>query len=192
MHSFRQSRTRILFEVFCALAISASCVGAWMQTGASALLSAAAVSALYGLVHAFDMVGRRTAVAVEPQRIDFATDDQGDLLASRKCRRAAGGGRKAAGYGQGHRAGGTRRGSPKKRKSPGQGSPQGRRPPRQRPQGRGGDPVAPLEEAKIASIHPEVAERRFAHRSRRGGAAAYRGTVRAGSIRQDAAPGVWT
>jgi hypothetical protein len=81
MHSFRPSRSRILFEVFCALAMSACCVGAWMQTGAWALLPAAVVAALFGLVHAFDMVGRRAAVAVEPQRIDFAADDQGDLLA---------------------------------------------------------------------------------------------------------------
>lgn len=81
MHSFRHSRTRILFEVFCALAISASFVGAWMQTGALALLPAAAVSALYGLIHAFDLIGRSAAVAVEPQRIDFATDDRADLPA---------------------------------------------------------------------------------------------------------------
>jgi hypothetical protein len=55
MQSFHQSRGRILFEVFCSLAISASCAGAWMQTGASALLPAASVAALFGLVHAFDM-----------------------------------------------------------------------------------------------------------------------------------------
>ena len=79
MHSSSQSRSRIFFEVFCALAIAASCVGAWMQTGASALLPAAAVAALFGLVHAFDMIGRRETVAVEPQRIDFASGDQCDL-----------------------------------------------------------------------------------------------------------------
>lgn len=81
MHSVRQSRSRILFEVCCALAIAASFVGAWMQTGAWALLPAAGVAALYGLIHAFDMAGRRDVVSVEPQRIDFATDDQCDALA---------------------------------------------------------------------------------------------------------------
>lgn len=79
MHSSSQSRSRIFFEVVCALAISASCVGTWMQTGASALLPAAAVAALFGLVRAFDMTGRREVVAVEPQRIDFASGDQGEV-----------------------------------------------------------------------------------------------------------------
>src|SRR5687768_7222744 len=55
MHSFHRSRGRILFEVACALAISGSCIAAWMQTGASALVPAAAVAALYGLVHLFDL-----------------------------------------------------------------------------------------------------------------------------------------
>jgi hypothetical protein len=73
MHSFQPSRGRILFEVFCALVISASCVGISMQTGAWAMLPAAAVTLLYGLIHAFDMAGHGTA-AVEPQRIDFAAD----------------------------------------------------------------------------------------------------------------------
>lgn len=59
MHSFHHSRGRILFEVFCALAVSASCVGAWMQTGASALLGAAAVAALYGLWHLTDLGARK-------------------------------------------------------------------------------------------------------------------------------------
>jgi len=61
MHSFHHSRGRILFEVLCALAVSVSCVQAWMQTGASALLGAAAVAALYGMVHLFDV--RRQAAA---------------------------------------------------------------------------------------------------------------------------------
>ena len=63
MHSFHQPRGRVLFEVFCALAISASCVGAWMQTGAWALLPAAAVAALYGFVHLFDMDRHKPAIA---------------------------------------------------------------------------------------------------------------------------------
>ena len=74
MQSFHHSRGRILFEVLCALSISASCVGAWMQTNASALLAAASVSALYGLVHLFDMRGRKPAVAAERQQVATATD----------------------------------------------------------------------------------------------------------------------
>ena len=81
MHRFSPSRSRVLFEVFCALAISASLVGAWMQTGASALLPAAAISALYGLIHAFDLAGRGASVVEELPRSDFATDDQRDLPA---------------------------------------------------------------------------------------------------------------
>jgi hypothetical protein len=82
MHSFHRSRGRILFEVLCAFVISASCVGTWMQTGAWAMLPAAFAALLYGLIHAFDMAGSRTAVAIEPQRIDFATDHQDGLPAS--------------------------------------------------------------------------------------------------------------
>jgi hypothetical protein len=63
MQSFHRSRGRILFEVFCAFAIAESCVGAWKQTGAWALLPAAVVAALYGVVHAFDLIGRKPAVA---------------------------------------------------------------------------------------------------------------------------------
>jgi hypothetical protein len=63
MHSFHHSRGRIFFEAFGALAVSASCVGAWMQTGASALLGAAAVAALYGLWHLTDLGARKPQVA---------------------------------------------------------------------------------------------------------------------------------
>ena len=87
MHSFHPSRGRVFFEVLCALVISASLVGAWIQTGATALLPAGSVAALYGLVHLFDMRRPKSAEApksfeaVLPQRIDFATDQQGELLA---------------------------------------------------------------------------------------------------------------
>lgn len=80
MHSFHHSRGRIFFEVLCALGISASCVGAWMQTGASAMLPAAFVAALYGLVHAFDMVRRGPAVATSAETAESLADQQGDLL----------------------------------------------------------------------------------------------------------------
>lgn len=63
MHSIHRSRGRILFEVFCALAVSASFVGAWMQTGASALLGAAAVTALYGLWHLTDLAAPKEQAA---------------------------------------------------------------------------------------------------------------------------------
>ena len=71
MHSFQPSRGRVLFEVLCALTVSASCAAAWMQTGASALLGACGAAALYGLVHLFDMRRPATSEAVEPQRVDF-------------------------------------------------------------------------------------------------------------------------
>ena len=72
MHSFHQSRGRILFEVACALTISASCVGAWMQTYASAFLPAAAAAALYGLVHAFDLVRPKPRLAADPPTDEIA------------------------------------------------------------------------------------------------------------------------
>jgi len=73
MHSFHHSRGRIFFEVLCALGISASFVGAWTQTGASALLPAAAVALLYGLVHMFDMFRRRPA-APKPEAVEVAAE----------------------------------------------------------------------------------------------------------------------
>jgi hypothetical protein len=62
MHSYQHSRGRILFEVACAFGISASCLWAWQQTYATAMVPAAAIAALYGLVHAFDMFRRRPPV----------------------------------------------------------------------------------------------------------------------------------
>jgi len=79
MHSIRPSRGRILFEVLCALTVSASCAGAWLQTGASALLPAAVVALLYGMVHVFDMRRPTPVEVVEPQRIDFKAETESDL-----------------------------------------------------------------------------------------------------------------
>jgi hypothetical protein len=79
MHSFHRSRGKIFFEVACAFGISASFVGAWMQTYAPAFLPAAAIAALYGLVHAFDMVQRRGAADPIVEPVETATD-QGDLM----------------------------------------------------------------------------------------------------------------
>ncbi|MGH6705773.1 MAG: hypothetical protein ACREB1_03085 [Sphingomicrobium sp.] len=52
-----------------------------MQTGASALFVASSVVALFGLVHAFDLVRRKPAVAVEPQHIAFQPEAEIDLPA---------------------------------------------------------------------------------------------------------------
>jgi hypothetical protein len=81
MHSFHPSRGRILFDFLCALGIVASGVGAWKQTGATALLAAAAVAGLYGFVRLFDLVRRDPVTAEQPQRIDFVTGQQVDLSA---------------------------------------------------------------------------------------------------------------
>ena len=74
MHSFHQSRGRIVFDAFCALAIAASFAVAWMQTGASAILPAAGVSALYALVRLFDMRRPRSTVAIEPRPVELAEE----------------------------------------------------------------------------------------------------------------------
>ncbi len=73
MHSLHHSRGRILFEVACAFGIAASCVWAWQQTYATAMLPAAGIAGLYGLVHFFDMFRRRPAVA-EPVVVHPAAD----------------------------------------------------------------------------------------------------------------------
>lgn len=77
MHCIQHSRGRILFEVVCAFTISASCVGAWMQTGASALLPASFAVAVYGLWRLTDLAVRRPAVAGDAAA-EF--DGHGDLL----------------------------------------------------------------------------------------------------------------
>lgn len=81
MQSFHRSRVRIFFEVLCVFALAASFAGAWMQVGASALLAAASVAGLYGLVHAVDLFRRNPAVAVEPQRIELPSEVQTDFPA---------------------------------------------------------------------------------------------------------------
>jgi hypothetical protein len=63
MHSFHHSRGRILFEVFCALVVAGSFLGAWQQTGASAFLPAALASGLWGLWHLTDLRQPRPAMA---------------------------------------------------------------------------------------------------------------------------------
>ncbi len=73
-----QSRAQTLFEAFCALAISASFAGAWMQTGASALLAAAAVAALFGIIHAFDGGSSHPVEVPSPESRALAPLDQGN------------------------------------------------------------------------------------------------------------------
>ena len=74
MHSLHHSRGRILFEVACAFGIAASCVEAWMQTYATAMLAVAAIAALYGLVHAFDMLRRNPKADESVGAAELATD----------------------------------------------------------------------------------------------------------------------
>jgi hypothetical protein len=80
MLSFHHSRGRILFDAFCAFAISATFMGAWMDLGTLAFLPAAAVSGLYGLVRLFDLRGRRPVAAVGFADAAAAEEIQGDLL----------------------------------------------------------------------------------------------------------------
>lgn len=84
MHSFQPSRGRIFFEVLCAVGIAASCGGAWLQTGASALLAAASIATLYSLVRFFDLFRRDPTVEVEPQRIEFEPPVSIDSLPARQ------------------------------------------------------------------------------------------------------------
>lgn len=82
MHRFQPSRGRILLEVFCALAVVASMVGAWQQTQASALLTAAAAAGLLAMVRLFDLGRREPAGAEEPQRVEFEPEIQVEVPAA--------------------------------------------------------------------------------------------------------------
>jgi len=79
LHSTHHSRVRILFDFFCVLVVVASCMGAWMQTGATALIGAAAGAGLYGLVRLFDLRWPQPTEVVEPQRIEFEPEAKNDL-----------------------------------------------------------------------------------------------------------------
>ena len=74
MHSFHQSRSRIAFEVLCALTVSASCAAAWMQVGATAFLPASVATGLYGLWHLTDM-RRPKAARVALAEPDLLVDE---------------------------------------------------------------------------------------------------------------------
>jgi hypothetical protein len=120
MHSFQPSRGRILFEVLCVFALAASCVAAWQQTGAPALLAAGGVTALYGLVHLFDMRRIKPADMVEAQRIEL--EPEADIIVpiitaeehaavDRAAEQAETAGPVPARSGAGRRTGGSRKGS---------------------------------------------------------------------------------
>ena len=74
MHSFHHSRGRIFFEAACALTISASCAGAWLELGVIAFLPAAAAAGLYGLWHLTDM--RRPGTALAGQMLEGPPADE--------------------------------------------------------------------------------------------------------------------
>jgi hypothetical protein len=77
MHSYQHSRGRILFEVACAFGMSASCAWAWQQTYATAMLPAAGIAALFGLVRALDML-RAAPTAVETVEVPAPAAIQSD------------------------------------------------------------------------------------------------------------------
>ena len=58
MSSFRQSRSRIFFDTVCAFGMSTFCAVAWTQIDATAMLGAAAVAGIYGLMRFTDMFQR--------------------------------------------------------------------------------------------------------------------------------------
>ena len=65
MSSFHQSRGRIFFDSVCAFGMSAFCAVAWTQTYATAMLGAASVAGIYGLMRFTDMF-RRAPAGAEP------------------------------------------------------------------------------------------------------------------------------
>jgi hypothetical protein len=128
MHSFQPSRGRVFFEVLCALGMSASLAGAWQQTHATALLGAAGIAALYGLVHLFDLRRPKSVVAVEPQRVAFAPEAADIVVpivaaeepesAEHHVEQAAVAEPAAPRSGGGRRTGGSRKSSAKRTKTP--------------------------------------------------------------------------
>lgn len=58
MHRHRRARGKILFEALCALLLAASFASAWDQTGSSALLTSAAIMALFATYWSFGLFAR--------------------------------------------------------------------------------------------------------------------------------------
>ncbi len=70
MHSQRRSRWKVLFEALCGLGLAASFAGAWDQTGASAFLASASITALVAIYWAFGLLGRdRSHQAEQPSPV---------------------------------------------------------------------------------------------------------------------------
>src|SRR5689334_25092148 len=69
MSSFHQSRSRIFFDTVCAFGMATFCAVAWMQTYATAMLGAASVAGIYGLMRFTDMF-RRPQVIERPAHIE--------------------------------------------------------------------------------------------------------------------------
>lgn len=81
MHSFHRSRGKVLFELFLLLVLAASLAGAWIETGASALLAAAAATAVYGFAQLLPWRSRHSSAIDAPPDIACASEEQGELLA---------------------------------------------------------------------------------------------------------------
>ena len=62
MSSFHQSRSRIFFDSVCAFGMSTFCAVAWTQTYATAMLGAASVAGIYGLMRFTDMFRRAPVI----------------------------------------------------------------------------------------------------------------------------------
>ena len=73
MSSFHQSRSRIFFDSVCAFGMSTFCAVAWTQTYATAMLGAASVAGIYGIMRFTDMF-RRTPVVEEAVAADLAVE----------------------------------------------------------------------------------------------------------------------
>ena len=73
MSSFHQSRSRIFFDSVCAFGMSTFCAVAWTQTYATAMLGAASVAGIYGLMRFTDMF-RRTPVVEEAVPVEPAIE----------------------------------------------------------------------------------------------------------------------
>jgi type IV secretory pathway VirB10-like protein len=65
MPSHRRSRGKVLFEALCGLGLAASFAAAWDQTGASAFLASASITALAAIYWSFGLLSRDRAYQVE-------------------------------------------------------------------------------------------------------------------------------
>ena len=73
MSSFHQSRSRIFFDTVCAFGMSTFCAVAWTQTYATAMLGAASVAGIYGLMRFTDMF-RRPQVMEDLSAVELSVE----------------------------------------------------------------------------------------------------------------------